>query len=95
MIAIIYLSTQVNARLQRKIDPMYYKGEHGLCLIFALVCGFIAQIFLSDDEVKDLLYSQAIIFKLGIVPMLFYDQAYNVKHYRPGNFSNCALAALN
>lgn len=94
LIIIIYLSMQVNSRLQRKVPSHFYRGEHGLCLIFGLLAGCVFQLLMTDEEVKDLLYSQAIVFKLMLVPIIFYDQAFNVNHGRPGNVLNCVTAVL-
>jgi hypothetical protein len=94
IILIIYLSTQVSARLSPYLDSIYYKGESGLCLIFGLIVGFIVQYFMSIKEVKDALYSQAIVFKLLLVPLIMYDKAFNVKHFHPGNFSNVVIAII-
>ena len=48
---------------------------------------------MSAEEVKNLLYSQSIMFKLALLPPYFYDLAYNVNHSKPGDLANSIVAA--
>ena len=42
LVLILYLSTQINVRLQRVVPTEYYHGEMGLCYILGLVAGCAA-----------------------------------------------------
>jgi hypothetical protein len=80
--------------LQRCLDPKWYKGEIGLCLIISLIAGIIYQFYVDENTVKDAMYTQSITFKLVIMPIIILDLAFNTKHSRSGNLSNSIIAIL-
>ena len=78
LITIIFLSTQINSRLSKCIPNHYYRAEHGLTLVLGIIAGCIFDSKLSAEDVNNLLYSQALLFKLMILPPVFYEYAYSV-----------------
>jgi hypothetical protein len=86
LITIIFLSTQINSRLSKCIPNHYYRAEHGLTLILGIIAGCIFDSKLSHEEINNLLYSQALMFKLMILPPVFYEYAYSVNNNQPGSF---------
>lgn len=86
LITIIFLSTQINSRVSRCVPTHFYRGEHGLTLVLAIVAGVIFDSQMTDEDVSNLLYSQALIFKLLVLPPVFYDLAYNTNLTKPGSF---------
>lgn len=63
--------------LQRCIPERIYRGELGVALILGMIGGEIFRRFLPEVEVKNLLYGQAILFKLMILPPIFYETIFN------------------
>lgn len=94
VIMILYLSTQINARLKRLLNTKYYKGESGLCMIIGLICGFIGQTQMDKTDVTNVIVSLPLLYRLLFVPTTFFDLCYNVNHFKPGFITNSVIAIL-
>ena len=79
LIAFVYLSSYLNSALSRCIPERIYRGELGVALILGMIGGEISRHFLPEVEVKNLLYGQAILFKLMILPPILYETIFNNK----------------
>jgi hypothetical protein len=77
LIAIVYLSSYLHSLLQRCLPERLYRGDLGIALILGMVGGEISRHYLPEVEVKNLLYGQAILFKLMLLPPVFYETIFN------------------
>ncbi len=49
---------------------------------------------MNDGDVSDLLYSQALIFNMLVLPPIFYDLAYNTNFTKTGSMTQSLIAVV-
>lgn len=48
-----------------------------MALILGIIAGEVTRHYLPETEVKNLLYGQAVVFKLMLLPPIFYETIFN------------------
>jgi hypothetical protein len=73
-IALLYLSTLAHQLLSKCIDPSFYRHQEGAALLVGIAGGLFSAFFSTERDIKDVLYTQAILFKLMLLPPMIYHQ---------------------